>query len=239
MLPEWMKENDTYAPPRDGGAFARKTLRKLGEILARIRVQRGREKKGAIPAVWKLLGVIAGILILSVTQRGIVLLGMGALVLAVLCFLPAAQLWEVLKTAFWAAFLTALLFLPAAFLYPGSVRSHAVVAFKVFLSVSLLGSFHRTVQWNHITGALKKMRVPGIFIFTLDITLKYIVILGTMIQDLLESYSLRLVGKNRGKYGSIGGVMGVTYVKSTEYCQETYEAMRCRGFTDDYKGLSS
>ena len=238
MLPDWMKQNEAYAPPKDGGAFAIKTIKKLGEILARIRVQRGQERKGAIPAIWKLLAAIGGILLLSVSRSGIVLLGMGAAVLILLCFLPAVELWETLKTAFGAAFLTALIFLPATVMNPGGIRNHAAVVIKVFLSVVLLGCFHRVTQWNHITGALKKLHIPGIFIFTLDITLKYIVILGTMIQDLLTTYGLKSVGRNRKKYSSVGGVMGVTYVKSAEYCQETYEAMRCRGFTDDYKGLT-
>lgn len=31
--------------------------------------------------------------------------------------------------------------------------------------------------------------------------------------------------------------MGVTFLKSVQMNKEMYEAMQCRGFTDDYKGL--
>jgi cobalt/nickel transport system permease protein len=97
--------------------------------------------------------------------------------------------------------------------------------------------FNHTTQWNHITGALRKLHIPGIFLFTLDIALKYIVLLGTLIQDILTSLRLRSVGKNNKKYQSVGGVMGVTFLRGTEMSREMYESMRCRGFTDDYKGL--
>ena len=68
----------------------------------------------------------------------------------------------------------------------------------------------------------------------MDITLKYIVLLGNLITDLLTSLQLRSVGKNNKKYSSIGGVMGVTFVRGTEMNRQMYEAMQCRGFTDDY-----
>ena len=54
---------------------------------------------------------------------------------------------------------------------------------------------------------------------------------------MLTAMSLRMVGKNNKEYQSIGGVMGTTFVKSTHMSKEMYEAMKCRGFTDDYKGL--
>ena len=54
MIPDWMLRTDTKTPPRDGGAFVRKSLAALGGILARLRVQRGRAGKLRIPPVWKL-----------------------------------------------------------------------------------------------------------------------------------------------------------------------------------------
>jgi cobalt/nickel transport system permease protein len=101
----------------------------------------------------------------------------------------------------------------------------------------MVSIFNHTTQWNHITGALRKLHIPGIFIFTLDMTLKYIVLLGTFTGDILTALRLRSVGKNNKKYQSVGGVMGITFIRGAEMSQEMYEAMRCRGFTDDYKGV--
>jgi cobalt/nickel transport system permease protein len=120
---------------------------------------------------------------------------------------------------------------------PDGINNNLVLVVKIFLSVEMVTIFNHTTQWNHITAAWRKLHIPGIFIFTVDITLKYIVLLGTLIEDLLTSLSLRAVGKHHKKYRSVGGVMGVTFLRGSEMSREMYEAMRCRGFTDDYKGL--
>ena len=74
---------------------------------------------------------------------------------------------------------------------------------------------------------------PGILIFTLDITLKYIVLLGNLLQDLLTAVLLRSVGCNRSKYTSVGGVLGVTFLRGTELNRQMVEAMICRGYTGE------
>jgi cobalt/nickel transport system permease protein len=141
---------------------------------------------------------------------------------------------NIMKAGCGASVLALIILLPAMFIQPSGIRNELLIVIKVFFSISTLSIFNHTTQWNHITGALRKLHIPGIFIFTLDITLKYIVLLGNLITDLLTSLQLRSVGKNNKKYSSIGGVMGVTFVRGTEMNQQMYEAMQCRGFTDDY-----
>ena len=107
----------------------------------------------------------------------------------------------------------------------------------MFVSVTMDNCFNRRTQWNQITTALRRLHVPGLFVFVLDLTLKYIVLLGTLLQDLLTALQLRAVGRHRKKYQSVGGVLGVTFLRASELSRETWEAMQCRAFTDDYKGL--
>jgi cobalt/nickel transport system permease protein len=236
-MPEWMKQNDCYVPPKDGGTFAVKTIRALGKIMQRLRIQQGHEKKYALPAMVKLLLLIAAILTLSLSRNGLVLLAFLAVLQAYLCTWPARDILAVLTTAVSAALLSFVLFLPAMIWNPGGISNNLVLVLKIFLSVEMVTIFNHTTQWNHITTAWRKLHIPGIFIFTVDITLKYIVLLGTLIEDLLTSLSLRAVGKHHKKYQSVGGVMGETFLRGSEMSREMYEAMRCRGFTDDYKGL--
>jgi cobalt/nickel transport system permease protein len=119
-------------------------------------------------------------------------------------------------------------------LEPAGAANQMTVIVKVFLSLEMVSIVNHTTQWNHITGALKRLHIPGIFIFTLDVALKYIVLQGSFIVDILTSLLLRSVGKNNKKYQSVGGVMGVTFIRGVELSREMYEAMCCRGFTDDY-----
>ena len=157
-----------------------------------------------------------------------------AILLLYLCTWPARDILNIMKAGCGASVLALIVLLPAMIVQPSGIRNELLIVIKVFLSISTLSIFNHTTQWNHITGALRKLHIPGIFIFTLDITLKYIVLLGNLITDLLTSLQLRSVGKNNKKYSSIGGVMGVTFVRGTEMNQQMYEAMQCRGFTDDY-----
>ncbi len=205
--------------------------------MAKIQIQRGHEKERHLPALLKLLLLIAVIILVSVSQNVFVILTSLAILLVYLCTWPPKDIAHVLKAALVAALLALVLVFPAMLLHPSGIRNDLTLVFKVFISVSYVSIYNHTTQWNHITKALKKLHVPGIFIFTLDITLKYIVLLGNLIVDLLTSLQLRSVGKNNKKYSSIGGVMGVTFIRGTEMNRQMYEAMQCRGFTDDYEGL--
>lgn len=237
MIPAWMEKSEASAPPKSGGAFAIRSLRSLGGVLARLKVQRGREHKGQLPAIVRLLLLLVLVALLSLAQNRLLLLALAALILFRLCLLPGELILGVLKSALAAAVLALLLFLPAMLLRPAGLANNLTVVGKIFLSVIMVNIFNRRTQWNHVTGALRKLRVPGIFVFLLDLTLKYIVQLGTLLRDLLTACLLRTVGRSRRQYRSVGGVLGVTFLRSTELSRETWEAMQCRGFTDDYKGL--
>lgn len=232
-----MRETDNYVPPKDGGTFAVKTIQTIGKIMSRLRVQSGHEKRRHLPALFKLIALVGLIIITSVSQNRIVLMVIVAGLLAYLCTWPAKGLAGIFKTPLAAAALAFVLFLPAMIMNPAGITNNLVVVAKVFICVTMVTVFNHTTQWNHVTIALRKIHVPGIFVFTLDITLKYIVLLGNLIQDLLTSMQFRAVGKHDKKYSSVGGVMGVTFIRGTEMNEQMYEAMRCRGFTDDYKGL--
>lgn len=237
MIPAWLRETEPFVPARDSGAFALRTLRALGALLSRLRVQQGRAGNRKLPAVVRLLLLLGLILTLSLARHPILLLALAALVLGRLCLLPARTLASVLKPALGAALLALVLCLPAMILRPAGARNNLTVVGKVFLSVAMVNVFNRETPWNQITGALRKLRVPGVFVFVLDLTLKYLVLLGRLMADLLTARSLRAVGRDKHPWRSVGGVMGVTFLRSAELSRETWEAMTCRGFTDDYKGL--
>ena len=181
--------------------------------------------------------MIALIIVTSVCQNRILLMVIAAVVLVYLCTWPGKDLWNIIKPSCAAGIIALIIFIPAMIINPSGMGNNIIVIVKIILCLLMVNIFNHTTQWNHITAALRKLHIPGVFIFTLDITLKYIVLLGKLIQDLLTSMQLRAVGKHNKKYYSIGGVMGVTFLRGTEMSGQMYEAMRCRGFTDDYKGL--
>lgn len=237
MIPEWMKKTEDYVPPADGGAFYYKTLKSLGNIMSRLRLESGREGRFSLPAGVKLLLMIALIILVSVTQNDLVIMAVGAAALVRLALMPAEDISAVVKAVLVAVIMAAVIFAPAVIMNPVRLWNSIRVIVKILISVTLVGIFNRTTQWNHLTAALRKAHIPGTVIFIIDITFRYIVLLGNLMQDLLTAVSLRSIGRNDKKYNSVGGVMGVTFLRGTEMNKEMYEAMQCRGFTDDYEGL--
>ena len=237
MLPEWIKEQDMYIPPRDGSRFMVESIKSIGKAMSRIKIQKGHEKGRTLPPLFKLFLMIGGILLVSLAQNRLPVMAYAAVLLLYLSTWPAKDIWNIWKTGLGTALFAFVVLLPAMIWNPELIGNELFIVVKVFLSIVTVSIFNHTTQWNHVTGALRKIGIPGIFVFTLDITLKYIVLLGNLISDLLTSLQLRSVGKNDQKYGSIGGVMGVTFIRGAEMNRQMYEAMVCRGFTDDYKGL--
>lgn len=237
-LPSWMTEEaPPYEPPKGGSAFAVKTLRSLSGILSRIRFQKGHEKRFHLPAEVKFPALIVLILLVSFTQNRLLLMGVAAPVLLYLATWPARDIGNILKSTVPAVILAGILFLPAMILRPAGIPNDLIVIGKVFLCVTMVAIFNHTSQWNHITRALRRFHIPAVFVFTIDLALKFIVVLGSRMEDLLTALLLRSVGRNQKKYQSVGGILGVTFLRGTELDRQMYEAMVCRGFTDDYKGL--
>ena len=114
------------------------------------------------------------------------------------------------------------------------VGTQMIVKGHDFPNVTLVGILSAGTSWNKLTGSMRTFRIPSLFIFTLDITLKYISVLGEICIDILTSVRLRSVGKNPGKAKAFSGVLGITFLKSSEMAEEMYASMCCRGFTGEY-----
>lgn len=105
---------------------------------------------------------------------------------------------------------------------------------KVLATVSLTMIVALTTPFHELTGALRAYRVPSLVIMTIDLALRGIVGLGTIALEVLCALGLRSVGRNRDKSGSLGGVGGVLFLKSSRAADETHMAMVCRGFSGEY-----
>ena len=147
--------------------------------------------------------------------------------------LPAETMKQILSGTFGAVLFSALVLLPAVFI--GNPQILLIITTKVFVSVTLIGILSAGTSWNKLTASLRSFHIPDIFIFTLDITLKYIAVLGEICMEILTSLRLRSVGQNRKKAQSFSGILGISFLKSREMAEEMYAAMCCRGFVGEYK----
>ncbi|WP_461205390.1 energy-coupling factor transporter transmembrane component T family protein [Clostridium sp. DL1XJH146] len=119
----------------------------------------------------------------------------------------------------------------------GNIRNSLLIIIKVFCTISSVNLLSYTTKWSHITKSLKLFFIPDLFIFILEITIKYIFILGDFSLQMLYSLKLRSVGKDNNKHTSISRIVGNTFIKSKNLGEEMFSAMECRGFTGEYKSF--
>lgn len=145
----------------------------------------------------------------------------------------AKAIRQILRGTAGAVLFSILILLPSVFM--GTPQTLMNITSRVYVSVTLVGILSSGTSWNKLTGSMRTFRLPSIFIFTLDITLKYISVLGEMCAAILTSVRLRSVGKNPQKAKALSGVLGISFLKSGEMAEEMHTAMCCRGFTGEYK----
>jgi len=142
------------------------------------------------------------------------------------------EIIKILKSSFIIAVFTFIIMLPA--LFWGNSYSSVIITAKVFATVMSVNILSHSTRWNSITSALKRFFVPDIFILILDITIKYIMMLGDFSLNMFYALKLRSVGKNKSKYASLSGIVGTMFLKSKDMAEDMYAAMECRGFTGEY-----
>lgn len=231
-LPAWVQQEENYRPSADRDFFISRSLLRLMGVLFRIRrqVRNGQARTGT--AAGRLLAAILVILLLVSARTAVFLLVVLAAELVLLCLLPAMTARVVLRNGLAGMFFSALVVLPALFL--GPAPAVVLIPAKTFLTVGCLSMLTESLPWHTLTACLRYFHIPALFIQILDVTLKYIVLLGEISIQMLYALKLRSVGRNPSKRQAFSGVLGATFLRSREMSQDMYEAMLCRGFTGEY-----
>ncbi len=233
-MPEWLLKDENYIPQSDKDTFINKSILSLLRILSRIKTQNGYiTDKFYINAVFKVAFTFMLVMLLSISRSFTFVIIINVYLLAVLSLMQAEKIIKIFKVSFVIALFTFVILLPAAFW--GNGYSSVMITSKVFATVTAVNILSNSTRWNSITSALKRFFVPDIFILVLDITIKYIVMLGDFSLNMLYSLKLRSVGKNKSKYTSLSGIAGTMFIKSKEMAEDMYYAMECRGFTGEYR----
>ena len=230
-IPSWLTEEVSYEPETDHEGFITKSVLGIMGVLAQAKSSGNITHTGASASL-KIFYTLLFIILMACSKNMLFSYIIFAGFFVRCCFLPGDRLKTVITGCISGTIVSLILLLPAVFL--GSPKTMLTVSIKVFISVGLVGLMSVTTPWNKITSALRVYHIPDIFIFTFDITLKYIVILGDVCVDMLTALRLRSVGKNHTKEKSFSGILGVTFLKSKEMSEEMYDAMTCRGFEGEY-----
>lgn len=236
-MPDWLTTAENYTPVKDKDTFINKSILSMFGLIARIKAQDSRPKDlFDVQAVFRVLFTLMLVVLLSLAQNFTFVLITLTYLLVLLALMPAKDIIGTLKVSIVMTLFTFVILLPAAFY--GNTYSITMIPAKVFATITAVNILSHATRWNNIICALKRFRVPDLIIFVLDITLKYIVMLGEFTLDMLYALKLRSVGRNKEKVTSLSGVAGTMFIKSRIMAEEMYGAMACRGFSGEYKVYS-
>jgi cobalt/nickel transport system permease protein len=242
-----------------------KMMRLIGRILNSDRNGSETEQPRILP-VLRLTVAFSCILLCALSGNAVFVVGVLAVELMRLAMMPEAGMRHVLKLLVLPVLFTILMLLPSVFM--GYPRTMLTVGMKVLESVLVLAVMNEDLSWKDITEAFHSLHAPQIFVLTLDMTVRYLVILGRYANEIMEAVWLRsaaggesgsgaagAAGENRRtvpvdtgetyhkasrrkRDARVGGVLGTTFLKSQKMAAETAEAMECRGFTGEYRSFS-
>ena len=205
----------------------------LASALAQLRDINPSEGRLSPSAPVKLMVALGCVLMVSLSRNSLFLLIVLAGVLVRACLLPRRTLARVMVTSLGAALLTLLIMLPSSLM--GQTQSALTLALKSLTSVGVVMSVALSTPTHSITSALRLLHVPSTAILTANLALNGIVRLGETALEVLSALRLRSVGTNQHKQASMGGIGGVVLLKAGRAAQDTYDAMRCRGFDGTYR----
>ena len=233
VLPSWMCESEAYEPNIDKDGFITKSAQAILGVLAKLKWNAGKDRRFSASPSLKLCYTFLFILLTACSKNYLFSLIMVAGTILVLASYPASAMKQILSGTIGAVLFSIFILLPAVFM--GNPQILLTIGTKVFLSVTLIGMLSAGTAWNKLTASLRAFHIPDIFIFTLDITLKYIAVLGEICMEILTSLRLRSIGQNKKKAKAFSGILGISFLKSREMADEMYAAMCCRGFVGEYK----
>lgn len=233
-MPEWLLKNDSYTPIDDKDAFINKSILSLLNVLSKFRRQTEyKSKRFSINSLVKFISTIIVIVFLSLSKSSSLVFITFVLLLVILNFLSTEMMKSILKVSAVVTVFTFIILLPSVFM--GNGNNILIITSKVFISVTAVNILASTTNWSKLTETFKVIHVPDMFIFVLDTTIKYIIVLGEFSLNMLYALKLRSVGKSNNKNGSLSGIMGTMFIKSKEMAEDMHDAMQCRGFTGEYK----
>lgn len=233
-LPQWLISKDNYEPQKDKDAFIDKSILSILKVLSRLRggTEVRKVRKIENPVI-KLTLLLIFILTITLSHNFIFVVCMDSLALITISLFNERNIRHILKVTFGGMVFSLIILIPSIIM--GNVNNSIMIVLKVGGTVSSVNIFSAVTQWNEASAALRSFFIPDIFIFVLDITIKYIALLGEFSVNMLLALKKRTVGITHNKAAHLSAIMGTMFIKSREMAEEMQGAMECRGFTGEYK----
>lgn len=235
MLPSWLSEKENYEPIKDRSIFIDRTLLNIGSTLKRFDYKNVYDTK-TNPSIF-LLFILITILTLSLSENSLYLYTILAFLIIRLALFNSEIISNVLSKTIKGLIVSIVILLPSLFM--GYLNTFININLKVFISLTMISLFNCLYSTSQITTAFRSLKIANLFIYIIDITIKYIVLFSRTCSELLQCLKCRTIGKINRKDKAVGNIAGNLFIKSQHESKEMLEAMKCRGFNGEYPNSSS
>lgn len=111
---------------------------------------------------------------------------------------------------------------------------------RVATSMSFVLLLTLTTPWAELLKALRSLRVPQIYVQTLGMALRYLMLLSQIVHEMHTAKKSRTIhpGKTRSEQRWIAGQMGTLFKRSMQLSFEVHRAMVARGYQGEVRILS-
>ena len=233
MIPKWLSEKDNYIPKEEKNLYIEKSIFSFIKTISIIRQNKSQDKLlYLINPNLKVISTILNIALISISRSFAYLLIMDIYVFGNLMLMQKKSRKRIFIRSLIFPIISLIALIPSMFY--GNVYNSLLLFQKIIITIIMMNLLAHNTKWSEISKSLKLFHIPDIFIWIMDITIKYIVLLGEYSIDLLYALRLRSVGKTSSKYDSITGIIGNLFIKSYKMSEEMSQAMECRGFTGEY-----
>ena len=104
------------------------------------------------------------------------------------------------------------------------------IVFKTYLCVMALLILVSVTPMTQLTSAMRRLRIPNIFVLLFELTYRYIGVLADEAHSMYTAYSLRHFGRGGIDIRDMGSFIGQLLLRSFDRAERIYSAMKCRGY---------
>jgi cobalt/nickel transport system permease protein len=127
-----------------------------------------------------------------------------------------------------------------ALTWPG-IQVALLLVTRVGTAMSFILLLTLTTPWPNILKALRSLRIPVIYVQTLGMTLRYLLLLGQIVEDTHLAKKSRTLRpqKTRTEQRWVAGQMGMLFKRSMQLSADVHRAMVARGYQGEVRILSA
>lgn len=233
MIENWLLKSEEYEPDDSKERFIDKSIFSFFKIINNIKKEeQGNTYIYKINVPVKIFSIVLNILLIALSRNFLFLMLLNILLFSLLLSIDKSKRLRIMLISLIFPIFTSIILIPA--IIKGNVFHSCLLIYKVYINILLINMISATATRQAFIKSLKFLLVPDMFIWIMELTLKYILLLGEYSLEVLQALKIRSIGKSRGTKKNLFPIMGNMVLNSVKLSEEMIGAMECRGFTGEY-----